>query len=176
MGYDTWITKRSDCENKGNSHWGGWGPSKWVLRGGGCERPAVLPWDVWVCPSLNSKGGKIWMRILGKFHGPSRKLRFPCKDASSLYKIVAYPQTSTPHVCPALLLVLDKGKCKKEKLETELWNSAIENRGSGKCPLWACWRMKEAFFMESQMKGRFSSSTLKMEVFSVWRTKSITDG
>ena len=156
MGYDIWITKRSDFENKGNLCWGGRGPFKWVLRGGGCQRPAVLPWDVWVCPTSElSKWGRIWMRILGKIHGPSTKLMFPCKDASSLYKVGAYPHTSTPHICPSLLLVLDKGKCKKKKSETELWNSVIENCGSGKGPLWACWRMREAFFKESQMKGRF---------------------
>ena len=60
------------------------------------------------------------MRILGKIHGPSTKLRFPCEDASLLYEVVAYSHTSTPHVCPSLLLVLDKGKHKKERLETEL--------------------------------------------------------
>ena len=58
------------------------------------------------------------MRILEKIDGPSTKLRFPYKDTSLLYE--AYSHTSTPHVCPSLLLVLDKGKYKKEKLETEL--------------------------------------------------------
>ena len=130
--------KRSDCENKGNSCWGGWGPSKWVLMEGGCQRPAVLPWDVWVCPTSElSKWGRIWMRILGNVYGPSTKLRFPYKDASYPYEVVAYSHTSTPHFCPSLLLVLDKGKHKKEMLETELWNSVIEKRGAGEGSLWA---------------------------------------
>ena len=107
--------------------------TNWVLRGGGCQKPAVLPWDVWVCPTSElSMWGRIWMRILGKIYGPSTKLRFIWEDASSSYEVVAYPHTSTPHVCPSLLLVLDKEKHKKEELEAELWNSGIEKRGAGK--------------------------------------------
>ena len=60
------------------------------------------------------------MRILGNVYGPSTKLRFPCEDAPYPYEVEAYSHTSTSHVCPSLLLVLDKGKHKKEKLETEL--------------------------------------------------------